>query len=196
MEEERQYIREQIIVHQRLIFQIFTFSIIAAIAVLGWGIQDFPTTSETNGEKASLPHVFFLLAPLAITVPCAWVIKGIREDIFRWGAYILVFHESDRLGYEKLLDKARETKDVIKESYSATFFAYGMLTLLCSGLFCWGVVDSPNIHWGLCFVVVIPLIVQTCLSRIFFRIPSDRKRQEYQDNWREAQEALSQQAAS
>ncbi len=89
--EEHKYLNDQIMNHQKILLQIFTFSVIAAVAVLGWGLQSAPR----NGAEASELAAFILLLPPAILIPCAFIISSIRKEIFVWGAYITVFHESE-----------------------------------------------------------------------------------------------------
>jgi len=186
--EEYKYLNQQIMNHQRLLFQIFTFSVIAAVAILGWGLQSFPK----SGTEASGLTVFLLLVPMAIVVPCAFVISGIREDIFRWGAYIILFHESDGgLGYETLLDKIRDKAGRFKESYTPLFWTYLAFLSICSGLFIRGIWISPMLPNGLSALVAIPIGLLIRWAIKFINIPSQSNREKLKNEWLEAKEELS-----
>lgn len=125
--EEHKYRNEQIMNHQRLIFQIFTFSVIAAVAILGWGLQNFPK----SGTEASGLAPFLVLAPMAIILPCAFIISAIREEVFGWAAYIIVFHKSE---YETALDKMRDKVGRFRESYTSIGWTYWVFFAICGGL--------------------------------------------------------------
>jgi hypothetical protein len=192
--EERKYLNEQIMNHQRLLVQIFTFSIIAGVAILGWGLQSFPA----SGEDTSSTSLFLLLAPIGIVIPCAYMIKGIREEIFRWGAYIILFHEREgTLAYENLLDKLRDIlrdkRHKFRESYSAIWVAYVVLCLICAILFVVGIWRSGTIHYGWSAVALVPLgfLIHWCKG--FRNIPSESSRKQYKDDWRKAEKGIQEQ---
>lgn len=188
--EERRYINEQIINHQRLLFQIFTFSVIAAVAILGWGMQVFLTTGR--GELAA----FLLLAPTAIIIPCAFIIGAIRDEIFGWGAYILVFHEDEREpGYETILDKKRDEVEERKrcgrfrESYTSIIGVYSVFILICCSLFFYVILISPICSYFSALVVFpIGLHIWWCIK--FYNIPSKEHRDKLKKDWREAKDLL------
>jgi hypothetical protein len=176
--EEHKYLNEQIINHQRLIFQIFTFSVIAAVAILGWGLQNFPK----SGTEASGFSLFILLAPMAIILPCAFIISAIREEVFGWAAYIIVFHKSE---YEIALDRMRVKAGRFRESYTSIGWTYWVFFAMCSGLFMWGIWNSP-MHNGLCALVVIPFVILLLWYLKFSSIPSNSNRERLKEEWREA----------
>ena len=186
--EERKYLNEQIINHQRLIFQIFTFSIIAAVAILGWGLQSFPK----SGTETSWLTLFLLLAPMAIVVPCAFIISAIRQEIFGWAAYIIIFHEGEEdFGYETLLDKIRDKAGRFKESYTPLFWTYLAFLSICSGLFIRGIWISPMLPNGLSALVAIPIGLLIRWAIKFINIPSQSNREKLKNEWLEAKEELS-----
>jgi len=188
--EERKYLNEQIMNHQRLLVQIFTFSIIAGVAILGWGLQSF----LASGEDPSWTSVFLVLAPMAIVIPCAYIIKGIREDIFRWGAYIIVFHEGEgTLGYENLLDKLRDKARKVKESYSTICVAYWVLFLICACLFIYGILSSGTIHDGWAMLALVPFGFLIYWTIRFVDIPSKTSRKQYREDWLKAKEGVQEQ---
>lgn len=188
--EERKYLNEQIMNHQRLLVQIFTFSIIAGVAILGWGLQSFPS----SGEDTSWTSLFLLLAPVGIVIPCAYMIKGIREEMFRWGAYIILFHEGEgTLGYENLVDKLRDTPRKLKESYSAIWVAYAVLCLTCAILFVVGIWRSGTVQYGWSAVALVPLAFLIHWCKRFCNIPSESSRKQYKDDWRKAEKRIQEQ---
>ena len=176
--EERKYLNEQIMTHQRLIFQIFTFSIIAAVAILGWGLQNFPK----SGTEASGLALFLVLAPMAVILPCAFIISAIRKEIFGWAAYIIVFHKSE---YETALDKMRDKAGRFRESYTSIVWTYWSFFVICIGLFMWGIWNSP-MNNSLCALGVIPFVILLLWHLEFSNIPSSRNRERLKNEWREA----------
>jgi len=172
-------------VHQRLIFQIFTFSIISSVALLGYGLQNFFEEPRKISELAP----FVILTPMAIIVPCAFMINAMREDIFRWGAYIIVFHESDtEPGYEMRLNKIRDMTNPLKESYTSIVWVYLVLCFACSGLFAWGVLMAP-FHWSWSLLAIIPLGSLIWATVRFCKIPSKGNREKLLREWRKAEGA-------
>jgi hypothetical protein len=184
--EERKYLNEQIINHQRLIFQIFTFSIIAAVAILGWGLQSFPK----SGTETSWLTLFLLLAPMAIVVPCAFIISAIRQEIFGWAAYIIVFHEGEEdFGYEKALDKIRDKVRPFRESYTPLCWTYLALLGICSGLFIWAILNSCICNrWSALVAIPIGLLVYWTIK--FINIPSRSNRAKLKNEWLKVKEEL------
>jgi len=180
--EDRRYLNEQIINHQRLIFQIFTFSVIAAIAILGWGLQSIPE----SGAEASVLAPFLLLAPMAIIIPCAFIISAIREEVFGWAAYIIVFYESE---YETALDKMRDKTGRFRESYTSICWTYWIFFSICGALFIWRIWDS-SLHNVLCVLVVIPLFFLFLWHCKFTKIPSKSNRDRLKKQWLEAKQEL------
>ena len=188
--EERKYLNGQIMNHQRLLLQIFTFSIIAGVAILGWGLQSFPASREDT----SWTSVFLLLAPMAIVIPCAYIISGIREEIFRWGAYIILFHEGEgTLAYENLLDKLRDKAGKGKESYSPICLAYWALFLICAIPFVLGIMSSGAIHYGWSALAILPLGLLIHWTIRFVDIPSKSSRKRYRQDWLKAEKAIQEQ---
>jgi len=180
--EERKYLSEQIINHQRLVFQIFTFSVIVAVGILGWGLQIFP---ESGAQTSGLAP-FLLLAPTAIILSCAFIISGIREEIFRWGAYIIIFHESDGVkGYESRLDKLRDKRGSYKESYTPIVVVYWVLSIICIALFAKAIDNAISISNGWIAFIIPPLGLLTWWSVIFCNIPGKEKRSKFRDEWSE-----------
>ena len=94
--EEYKALREEIMGFQRAIIQLFTFSTIAAGALIGYGL-----TSQVG-------YVF--LAPFAILFPCGFGMLGKMDAILRAGAYIKCFIEDEVEGFnwETALYKSRQ----------------------------------------------------------------------------------------
>lgn len=121
----------------RLIVQVFTVSIVAAVALLGYVLKLLAA-----GEVDSDFTVFLPLAPLAITTPCAYLIRELRKEIFKWGAYVQVYLEDgEDWRYETELTKyMRRHSDVEKESFNPIGIAYWVLFGVCGGV---------SIGWGI-----------------------------------------------
>ena len=191
--EEYKYLNQQIMNHQRLLFQIFTFSVIAAVAILSWGLQSFPK----SGMEASGLAPFLLLAPMAIVLPCAFIIRGIREEIFGWGAYIIVFHESvGDVGYETRLDRIRDKVGRFRESYTYLIGIYWSFLGICIWLFIWGIMHSPMCG-NLPVLIAPPASLFGLLlwwSIKFFNVPGRSNRRKLKNEWLEAKKELMQKA--
>jgi len=184
--EERRYLNEQIINHQRLIFQIFTFSVIAAGGILGWTSQIFLDTEAGALELAP----FLVLVPMAIILPCAFIISAIRAEVFGWAAYIIIFHESgEGLGYETVLDKARDESKRFRESYTSLVYTYWTLCVICCGLFIYGIQNS-SVPCGLSAVAVVPIGLLIFWTFKFVRIPSRSNRDKLKKQWLEIKQKL------
>ena len=179
--EEYRYIQNAILNHQRLIFQIFTFSVIASVAVLGWGLQSLNRGIET---PAFTP--FLLLIPMAIILPSAFIINGMRQDILRWGAYIMLEHEGASPGYETLLDRIRDGQGRFAESYTPLIWTYWALSGVCNGVFIWSISNIYPIHMGFSALVALCFVLLAVWSRIFTRIPSKSNRDKLKKDWWEA----------
>ena len=124
----------------RLIVQVFTVSIVAAVALLGYVLKVL-----TAGGVYSDLMVLLPLAPLAITTPCAYLIRELRKEIFKWGAYVQVYLEDGGdWRYETELTKyMRIHSHVEKESFNLIGIAYWVLFGVCGGVSVgWGV-------WGM-----------------------------------------------
>ena len=184
--EERKYLNSQIMNHQRLLFQIFTFSVIAAVAILGWGIEAL----SKNGTGRSELAPFIFLTPMAIIIPCAFIISAIRDEIFGWAAYIFVFHEGDQHpGYETALDKMRDQHGGFRESYTSIIGVYSIFILICCILFIIAILISPICSYYSTLVVFpIGLHIWWCIK--FLNIPKKNNREKLKKDWLEAKELL------
>ena len=133
--EEYRAIRQHIHGQFTLIFQVFTVSIVTTIALLGYALNN------TLGVFAKAEHIsnlglylFFPLIPLAIIIPFAFLIKSLRKEIFKWGAYVEVYLEDGKnWKYETELNKYME-KHRERESFNPIALSYFVLGGLCFGL--------------------------------------------------------------
>jgi len=180
--EEYKYINQEIAVHQRLIIQIFTISLIASVVVVGYGLQQFTSTVGP----------FVMLIPMAIIIPCAFLISGLRRDIFRLGAYVMVMHENDKKpGYETLLDKVRDNTGSLKESLTPIVLTYCTLGVICAGLFVHGVRNIELVPDKVSWLAIVPLLFLGCWAYRYIKIPSKPNRDKLKEEWREAKRVLS-----
>ena len=100
--EEFKALREEIVGFQRAIVQVFTFSVIAAGALIGYGL---------NSQVG-----YLFLAPFAILLPCGFGIVRKMDAILRNGAYIKFFIEDEVEGFqwETVLYKSRQKETTPK----------------------------------------------------------------------------------
>ncbi len=182
--EEYKYLNRQILNHQGLVIQVFTFSIIASVAILGLALNNY------FGEDKSKYALLVAFVPMAIIIPCAFFLASTRADIFRLGAFIRVIHESGQdPGYETLLEKKREGTGYIKsmrEAFSYVMVTYWLIFIVCLVFFVWGL--SSLQLWYLIFVVVLAFIMLVSASREFFSIPTDKRRKQFEKEWKEVLE--------
>lgn len=133
--EEYKSLRSAIDDASRMQIQVFTFSVITSTTLLGvilkFGSQVY--TSRT---------VYVFLMPTLIIIPCSFLIKNLRAEIYRTGTYIQVFIENDSpFLYEGALSIIRN-KFKSKEAFGPIFSAYWILLLICAMLFVSSVIDS------------------------------------------------------
>ena len=143
--EEYKYLNQQIMNQQRLIIEVFTFSVIASVALLGYALQSVLKSDDAVDNL--MPYI--VLAPSAIIVPCAFLITAVRKDIQKWGAYIMVFHE-DKGGacWETRLREFAKKNPRSTESFSYLFLTYWILQFVIMIAYIWSVAQAPmNIWW-------------------------------------------------
>ena len=130
--EEYRAIRQHIHGQFTLIFQVFTVSIVAAIALLGYALNNILGAFAKAQDVSSLGvYLFFPLIPLAVIVPFAFLIKSLRKEIFKWRAYVEVYLEDGKdWKYETELDKYM-TKYRERESFNPIAISYFVLSGLC-----------------------------------------------------------------
>jgi len=176
--EEYKALRRQIEAHFRLIVQVFTASIISTVALFGYFFQ---LLARSDGSVSHLMP-FLLLAPLAISIPCAYFIGSLRREIFKFGTYVQIYLE-DRKGwrYETELCKYREHHKEEESLYTITF-TYWALFLMCAISFWWGLnVTSVPLWW--LFLLGIPGFLMIRWHRQYKAIPT-RDRKIIEERWR------------
>ena len=105
--EEYRALRQHIQGQFTLIFQVFTVSIVAAIALLGYALNNILGILAKAQDVSNLGlYLFFPLLPLIVIIPFALLIKALRKEIFKWGAYVEVYLEDGKdWKYETELNK-------------------------------------------------------------------------------------------
>jgi hypothetical protein len=127
--EEYKSLRQQIDNQSKLMIQVFSFSIISSFAFLGYFLQ------LLNGTRFSFLILHLLFAPSFIIVPCAYLIKDMRDEIYKWGTYIQVFIENENSSlYEGALGRIRERYRT-SESFNTMFLTFWSFTLACVCLY-------------------------------------------------------------
>lgn len=189
--EEYRYIHDEIITHQRLTFQIFTFSVIASVSILGYGLSnDYSTANPLE--------LLIFVCPIVIILPCAWIISNIREQIFRWGAYIQVSHEQSKTAYETKLSilKKRNTKS-FKESYTPIICTlWGMMIISIALYFIHIVLMSSDSLDSNCNIItttgiiigLVSIILLYLISKRYKHITKDKYHQELLQQWQNTME--------
>lgn len=150
--DEYHWLRRHIHGQFTLVIQVFTVSVVAAVALIGYVF-----TSLTRAEVISSAVPFLFLTPLAITIPCAYLISSLRREIFKWGMYIKVYLEDGKdLKYETELDKYRK-KFPERESFNLVAITYWVLLLfVCSPLFGYALYKAEMPFLWL-IVLIVPL---------------------------------------
>lgn len=189
--EEYRALRQHIQGQFTLIFQVFTASIVAAIALLGYALNN------TLGVFAKAEHIsnlglylFFPLIPLAIIIPFAFLIKSLRKEIFKWGAYVEVYLEDGKnWKYETELNKYME-KHRERESFNPIALSYFVLGGLCFGLslslYLYKFpLSFPNLFW-LILIFVFAIVVGWLYKKWWddFKDIPIKARQEYVLRWK------------
>ena len=191
-------LRKQINGQFNLIAQIFTASVIASGALLGYIIKLLAGQSlmvnsieeigtSTNGFMIT---PFLMLTPLIIALPCAYLISTLRKEIFHWATYIKVFIEKDDEGYETRIYRFRE-KYHPTESFLPIALTYLAFVVVCIGLFCYMFIQSKMY---LCLLNLLWLIVPfICLGLFLFWYCDYRDiplkcSKEYEEKWRSIKE--------
>ena len=119
----------------RMQIQVFTFSVITSTTILGVILQ-FGNQIYTSST------IYVFLMPPLIIIPCSFLIKNLRAEIYRAGTYIQVFVEDDSpFMYEGALSIIRD-RFKSKESFGPIFTAYWILLLICAVLFISSAIDS------------------------------------------------------
>ncbi len=158
-------LRSQIEGQFKLIVQVFTASVIAAIALFGYIFQGLVRSSTVSNAAP-----FLLLTPLAIIIPCAYFLSSLRREIFEWGSYIQVFLESGQDNkYETMRAKFRERYKP-KESLSPIAWTYWALFIMCVCAFGWGLwLTSVSFLWTLIALIPLCLLIRWHIG--YVRIP-------------------------
>ena len=170
----------------RLITQIFTTSVVASVALLGYFVKGL---LEPAGVSKFGP--LLLLTPLLIVVPSAYWISSLRREIFKWAMYIMVYLEDgEERRYETELEKYRDlpSKDrplaerfAESESLTPLLLTYCGLFLLCGVCFGLALTEaSMNLLWLLLLIPFVLVLAFWC--RDFKHIP-DKARKVYKHNW-------------
>jgi ABC-type multidrug transport system fused ATPase/permease subunit len=161
-----------------LVIQVFTTSVVAAVALAGYV---FTVLIRADVTSSTTPFLF--LTPLAISIPCAYLIGSLRKEIFKWGMYIKVYLEDGNdLKYETELDKYRK-RFPERESFNPIAITYWALLLICSLLFGYALHQvGVSLLWLI--ILVIPLIFLLHWYRDYKDIPY-RCSEEYNVKWEE-----------
>jgi hypothetical protein len=188
--EEYKALRQHIHGQFTLIFQVFTASIVTAIALLGYVLNNIlGAIAPSSGISNFVLYLFFPLLPLAIIIPFALLIKALRKEIFKWGSYLEVYLENGKdWKYETELSKyMRRYRE--RESFNPIAISYFSLSALCF-LFSIAIylykfpLSFPDLFWLM--LVFIFAIIVGCLYKKWWDDFKDipvKARQEYINKW-------------
>jgi len=182
--EDYRYTNEQIMMHQKLIVQIFTFSLIISVPLIGYGLQIFWGVKEADETiSAYAPFIFF--APIVLFIPAIAIICTLRKAIFQLLTYSSVFHQREIPGYEIRCRKATPRTSKLRRAFDVIICTYWVLYFVCFALSLTAAISQQTENgtialpqWGivilaiLLFLAIIFLSIFTC---IYYDIASDRK---------------------
>lgn len=184
--EEYKYLNQQIMNHQRLIIQVFTFSVIASVALLGYALQS--VLKSDDSVSTLMPYI--VLAPSAIIVPCAFLITSVRREIQKWGAYIMVFHENkDGAYWETRLRKFAEINRTAPEPFSYLFVTYAILQFVIMIAYIWSVAHtSMNLSWML--LALLPFTFLSISASQYGEINTKKASKLYIGEWEKVKQSF------
>jgi hypothetical protein len=179
--EEYKAIRSQIDNQSRLQVQVFTFSIISASALIGYLLKFF------EQDDINTVTVYIFLVPTLIYIPCAYLIKDMRDEIYRWGTYIHIFIENENSQYyEGALGSIRD-RFSSSESFNPMFTAYWAFTVVCMGLFLFFIVGTEMMWWTILPWLVV--IYSLGNAHIKFNLIPSKGRANYIQDWKSIKSA-------
>lgn len=168
--EEYKYIQQEIVTHQRLVFQVFVISVIASLSIFGYYLGNYVSVENTENLTNLIP-----IFPLAVIIPSALIITRIREDIFRWGAYIQVFFENEEPAYETRLSIIRDNRsNSFKESYTPIFCIWWILVILSLLFYLHAFATKCFTPWTFNFIIMGIVSVLGIISIVLFVITTKR----------------------
>lgn len=179
------WLRKHIYGQFRLIAQVFTASVIAVGALLGYIINSVFTSDIVLCSEFSITP-FIFLAPLAVAIPCAYFIGELRKEIFKWGTYVEVYLEDrEKLNYETELGKYRVMFPE-SESLNPIAITYWVFAILC-GLLFWHSLYLA----GMCYLWLLILFVPFVFLGVWFKGYKDipyKYSKRYRENWTRVKE--------
>lgn len=183
-QDEYRALRGQIEGQFKLIIQIFVVSIVASVALFGYVFQAIAQSAITSSWMTP----FFFLTPMAIIIPCAYLLASLRREIFQWAAYLQVFHESEQgPRYETILNMYRD-KYKPQESLTPIVWTYWALFIVCCSAYGWELSEISSSLWYLC-ILLIPFVMLFTWHRGYTRIPK-RYREETWRRWTEIKKIM------
>lgn len=179
--EEYTWLRQHIYGQFRLVAQVFTASIIAVGALLGYIISNLYGANLAASSSGLSITPFLSLAPLAIAIPCAYFVGALRKEIFKWGMYIEVYLEGkNNWRYETELAKYRIMFPE-RESFNPIAITYWVFAVVCGLLFWWSLTQANMSYFWLLFLTI-PFIVLGVWYIDYKDIPY-RYSEQYRKNW-------------
>jgi len=186
--EDYRFVHEQKTHHESMMVQVFIFSVIASVAVVGYGMSNL---------SAGFAPFVILFAPMAIIIPCAYVIAAARQAIYRLEAYVRVFLESEQnAGYETRSERIRRIREKEKpwlerrvdESFTYFFVTYWLFYVACAALFMWRIEVNESLSDNLGALILVPLSFLASITWFFFAVTSRANRQRFEAEWKRVEQ--------
>ncbi len=181
--EDYRYTNEQIMMHQRLMVQIFTFSLIISVPLIGYGLQIFWGTKEV-GEQISPYAPYIFLAPALLFIPALAMMYALREAIFQLITYSIVFHQQEAPGYDIRCRQATSESGILRKVFVVMVLIYWVLFLLCTALSVITIINQSweNI-WGLALLLSLEFILISRLTYIYCSIDNKKNMTDRISRW-------------
>lgn len=192
---EYEALRDEILHNDRLIVEVFTFSVIASGALIGYATSLFGSATSNSLEY----RAYFSLAPLIIIIPCSYLLVSLRIQIIRLGSYIRAFIESKLidLQYEGAVIKLAEKEKsswLMRLSLTPISLAYTAIFIIC-----WLTVFflySPNMSIQICLNSMIPIVLLICSLLLFVPaqflfIKAGNRKEKFYNYWQDVKKDLS-----
>jgi len=188
---EYRALREEILHNDRLIIEVFTFSIISSGALIGYSTSLFSSTDSSSFQYAP----FIALIPLIIIIPCTYLLTSLRLQIIRLGSYIRAYIETklDDLNYEGAvakLAKSEKGSALMKLSMTPISLTYIAIFLLCWIIFF--AIYPINFGEILEAYMLIPIVILIISAIFFFHsqysfFEIGNKKETFYNQWRKNQ---------
>ena len=195
-------LRDEILSHQRLIWQALTFAATTCLILLSYSYSLYVDAITSDGEPGieSIGILILAMLPWLIIMGSLQLVTITRREIFEMGAYIHLFYEtgSENPLYERRLDKKRDKEGPGRESHTGLakviYWSLAILTCVSSTFYVVDFTLCGRLCAGSFLAIVLPCVGLTILLlvrlRKFADVPSAASRIRYRKEWMDAGERL------